>query len=69
MRKIFFTLSFLVLFSLSFSQDLIRAKQNVNFEQSDELQKLELSEACSGNSTENSENQSPFEAVKGKKRI
>lgn len=67
MRKIFFTLSFLVLFSLSFSQDLIRAKQNVNFEQSDELQKLELSEACSGNSTENSENQSPFEAVKGKK--
>lgn len=72
MKKLFFTLTFIFVFLFSFSQSGLRIAQNSNNQNVGN--RLELAQANSENELENSINrpelnQSPFDAVKGKKEI
>lgn len=72
MKKLFFTLTFIFVFLFSFSQSGLRIAQNSNNQNVGN--RLELAQANSENELENSINrpelnQSPFNAVRGKKEI
>lgn len=70
MKKLYFTLTLIFVFLFSFSQSGLRIAQNSNNQNVGN--RLELAQANSENELENSINrpelnQSPFDAVKGKK--
>ena len=69
MKKLYFTLTCIFVFVFSFSQSGLRIAQNSNNQSVNN--RTELAQASSESELENpinqTENQSPFEAVKGKK--